>query len=410
VPGIPGQTARSGALVVDLLIANVQVMQPGNGVVGDSLRVAEGKILAVGRSDHEHTNETEVIDGGGRLLTPGLVDIHTHGLHQHLYEASAEHFVECAALLGRYGTTTALPTLYTVMNRPSLPKLESLAKAIVSVNTACLPGFHLEGPFLAVTGAGAETVPGDVGLLKEVIAATGNRVTAMSISPDTPGILPVIQHLCEIGTVPFMTHTKATAEQTAAAIDAGAQHATHFYDVFPVPEETDPGVRPVGAVEAILADTRCTVDFIADGIHVHPMAIRAAIAAKGWTGVTLITDSNIGAGLPAGRYDTPWGFSVKTALGDAARIDNPGHHSHGGLAGSSLTMDRGMSNLRRWLELREDQVWAMGTMNPAKRLALKNKGRLYPGADADFVLWDENPDGELSAYRTWVGGRCVFQR
>ena len=56
--------------------------------------------------------------------------------------------------------------------------------------------------------------------------------------------------------------------------------------------EADPGVRPVGAVETLLADKRATVDFIADGVHVHPAAIRAAVAAKGWERVLLITDSN----------------------------------------------------------------------------------------------------------------------
>jgi N-acetylglucosamine-6-phosphate deacetylase len=108
-------------------------------------------------------------------------------------------------------------------------------------------------------------------------------------------------------------------------------HATHFYNVFYPPAESDPGVRPVGAVEAILADPRASVDFIADGVHVHPTAIRAAIAAKTWAGVILITDSNIGAGLPAGVYDTPWGYRVKVAPGKAAR-----HETKNFLAGSAL--------------------------------------------------------------------------
>lgn len=66
-------------------------------------------------------------------------------------------------------------------------------------------------------------------------------------------------------------------------LNAGAVHATHFCDLFYPPGEKDPGVRPVGAVEAT----------------------RAAVAVKTWAGVILITDSNIGAGLPAGIYDTP---------------------------------------------------------------------------------------------------------
>ncbi len=393
----------------DLLIRNVRVMQPGDGVVGNSLRVAGGKIEAIGCNDDEPSGDAKVIDGGGRLLTPGLIDIHTHGLQKFLYEAGPDPLKDCSRLLGQYGTTTVLPTLYTVMNRPSLAKLKSLADAMASVKDVCFPGFHLEGPFLALPGAGAETIPGDVGLLKELLDATSGRVTAMSISPDTPNILPVIECLRREGVAPFITHTQATVEQTTAAIDAGAQHATHFYNVFPPPKVPEPGVHPAGAIEAILADPRCFVDFICDGVHVHPIVIRAAVAAKGWQGVILITDSNIGAGIPSGRYDTPWGFSVKVAAGDATRIDAPGHKNHGLLAGSALTMDVGMSNLLHWLDLPAEQVWAMGTVNPARLLGLENKGNLCCGADADFVLWDEE-DGQLQASRTWVGGRCVFQR
>ncbi|MEZ6191066.1 MAG: amidohydrolase family protein [Phycisphaerales bacterium] len=390
----------------DLLINNVRVMQPGRGIIGDSLRISNGKVSV----DDAPVESTEIIDGGGRLLTPGLIDLHTHGLHHHLYEASPEELVNCAGLLGRYGTTTALPTLYTVMKRDSLKKVEALAEAMASVDTACLPGFHMEGPFLKITGAGADTIPGDVGLLKELLAASGDRVTAMSISPDTANIIPVIEYLTERGVVSFITHTKASPEQTAAAIEAGARHATHFYDVFPLPEETDPGARPVGAVETILADARCTVDFIADGVHVHPMAIRAAFAAKGTEGVCLITDSNIGAGLPAGVYESPWGYPIRTAPGRAARMERPGHKLHGVLAGSALTMNEGIANLRRWLDIPDDQVWAMGTTNPARAARLPDKGHLQPGADADLVLWDEDNNGRFTANRTWVGGRCVFSR
>ena len=225
----------------------------------------------------------------------------------------------------------------------------------------------------------------------------------MSLSPEQSDILPVIQRLCEQNIVPFITHTRASVEQTEAAIEAGARHATHFYDVFPVPEEKDAGARPVGAVEALLADPRASVDFICDGVHVHPTAIRAAVAAKGWKNVMLITDSNIGSGLPAGEYDTPWGYRVRVAPGEAAR-----HATKGFLAGSALTMNVGMQNLLRWLApaLTPEQIWAMGTLNPARLLGLKHKGRIAPGADADLVLWDE----QLNAVRTWVGGECRFTR
>jgi len=272
----------------------------------------------------------------------------------------------------------------------------------------CVPGLHLEGPFLGLSGAGAQTIPGDLGLLDELLSAAGGRVAVMSISPEVPNILPIIKRLCQSRIVPFITHTQATVEQTEAAIEAGARHATHLYDVFPVPKETDPCVRPVGAVEAILADPRCTIDFIADGVHVHRIAIKATVAAKGWQRVLLATDSNVGAGLPPGQYVSPVGGTVQIAPGDAARIHDPGSPLHGQLAGSALTMDRGMANLLEWLDLPEEHVWAMGSRNPARLLRLPSKGTLRAGADADLVLWDQAA-GRPRAWRTWVRGRCVYE-
>jgi len=392
----------------DLIIDNVRAMQPGKGVVAESLRIRNGKIVALGVSAVARSDAEQSIDGNGCLLTPGLIDLHTHGIQQFAYEADPQQIIDGAKVLGRYGTTCVLPTLYNVMNRNRLDKLAELSAAISQIEGVSVPGFHLEGPFLALPGAGAHTIPGDLALLEDIIAATGGRIAAMSISPDTPNIIPVIERLCSDGIVPFITHTQAGPEQTRAAIDAGARHATHFYDVFALPEETDSGVRPVGAVEAILADPRCTVDFICDGVHVHPTAIRAAVAAKGYQGVILITDSNVGAGLPEGVYQTPAGYPVKVSPDDAARIHDPAHPYNECLAGSALTMDRGINNLLKWLDIPAEQVWAMGTSNPARLLGLTDKGVIREGADADLVLWEQT-DGRLQAVQTWVGGECVYQ-
>jgi N-acetylglucosamine-6-phosphate deacetylase len=310
--------------------------------------------------------------------------------------------------LGQFGTTCVLPTLYNVLDDDHLSFLTELAEAIAGVDAAAVPGFHFEGPFMALPGAGAATLPGNVRLLERLYDAVDGRVAAMSISPDTPNILPVIHWLVEHEIVAFITHTQADVKQTQAALAAGARHATHFYDVFYPPEETDPGVRPVGVVEAVLADPRASVDFICDGVHVDPTAVRAALAAKGWEKVILITDSNVGAGLADGVYESPWGYPVKVQQGNGARIHDPARPSHGTLAGSSLTLDRALANALDWLDLPAEQVWAMATRNPARLLGLDGKGTLRPGADADLVLWDKI-DGRFRAVRTWVGGRCVFQ-
>ena len=386
-----------------LLLANVRMLLPGEGAVAGRLLIKGGKIAALNPPAVPDT--CEVVDGRGHLLTPGLIDMHTHGIGTWLYEQGPAEMLAGGRRVASTGTTTFLPTVVPRRDASGLRKLEELAAAVPGVDGACVPGLHLEGPFMAIAGAACEPTPGDLSLLDDLIAACGRRVAVMSLSPDTPGIIPVIERLVEYGIVPFVTHTRADVEQAQAAIEAGARHATHFYDVFPPPPERDPGVRPAGLVEAFLADPRATVDFIADGCHVDPVVIRLTVRAKGAGGVSLITDSNIGAGLPPGEYPTPWGYPVRIGPGGGTRIADPSHALFGALAGSALTMDRGMANLLDWLDLPAEQIWAMGTANPARVLGLAAKGRLASGADADLVLWDE----ARRPITTWVGGRVVYE-
>jgi N-acetylglucosamine-6-phosphate deacetylase len=391
-----------------LHLRDVRIVNPGREITGGDVFVRGGHIAAVGAipvaaldNARAAVGMITVMEGNGRLLTPGLIDIHTHGLMDRLYEAGPDGLHGAARELGRFGVTTVLPTIVPQMKPGWAELLGTIADAIPSVHEVNIPGLHLEGPFMAVGGAACPTLPGDLALLDQLLAACRGRVTAMSLSPDTPHIVPVIHRLRERNISVFLTHTRATAEQTDAALAAGARHATHFYDVFYAPPETDPGVRPVGAVEAIFADPRATVDFIADGVHVHPAAIRAAVTAKTFAGVVLITDANIGAGLPPGIYDTPWGYPVKVSAETAAR-----HATKNFLAGSALTMNQGMANLFQWLNLPPEQIWAMGTLNPARLLGLTGKGRVEVGADADLVLWES----DFRPAQTWVGGVTTYEK
>jgi N-acetylglucosamine-6-phosphate deacetylase len=388
-----------GSRPAALLIRDVRIVAPGLGIETGDLLVQDGRIAACGAVDPAAAAGAQVVAGGGRLLTPGLIDIHTHGLLEHAYEDGPDACRAIAAALPRFGVTTVLPTIVPRLEEGWHGKFRVIAAALPAIRSVCIPGLHLEGPFVAIPGAACATVAADLGLLDQLLDACHGRVAAMSVSPEVDGIVPIIGALRRRGIAAFLTHTRAGVDETLRALDAGASHATHFYDVFYPPAETDPGVRPVGIVETMLADPRASVDFIADGVHVHPMAIRLAVAARGYANVILITDSNIGAGLPPGLYPTPWGFPLRVEAGGGAR-----HATEGFLAGSALTMDRGIANLLAWLDLPPEQVWAMGTRNPADRLGLTGKGRIEPGADADLVLWDDT----LRPLRTWVAGRCVY--
>lgn len=392
--------------MTDLLIENAKMCLPHGGRQTTSAWVSGGQIVSLGVTDVDRAS-VQTIDAGGRLLTPGLIDLHTHGNGGYLFEENPEALCQGVKSLARLGVSTVLPTLYRSIGPDTLDQLSSLVAALDDCDGVRVPGFHFEGPFLKLGGAGALTLDGDIELLEKLLDRANGRMASMSISPDTKNIVPVIQRLHVAGVKVFITHTQADVPQTRAAIEAGATHATHFYDVFPAPPEIDPGVRPVGCVETILANPKVSVDFIADGVHVDPMAIRMAIQAKPRGGVIAVTDANPLAGRTPGVYDTAWGVKVRVDE-KTSRIEAPGEAKHGGLAGSTLTMPRAIANLRRWLDLPEAEVWAMGSANPARAMGWVDRGVLKKGADADLVLWDESADGGLTAWRTWVSGRCVF--
>jgi N-acetylglucosamine-6-phosphate deacetylase len=203
----------------------------------------------------------------------------------------------------------------------------------------------------------------------------------------------------------FITHTKANVQQTTDAINAGVCHATHFYDVFPCPPVTDPGVRPCGAVEAVLADHHVSVDFILDGEHVDPIAVKMALQCKGPDRVCLITDANKGAGLPPGRY-AALGSEVDFKYpGAPARMTENTKHP-GALAGSGLTMDRAVRNAIKMLSVDVPQAIRMASTNPAQVLRLAGKGQIKEGFDADLVLLDNS----LNVCNTWAGGVCRYSK
>lgn len=164
---------------------------------------------------------------------------------------------------------------------------------------------------------------------------------------------------------------------------------------------TEPGVRPCGAVEAILASPEVSVDFILDGVHVDPIAVKMALQCKGNDKVCLITDSNIGAGLDAGRYWFGNQEVVIPAPGAPARLA-----ASNALAGSSLTMNLAVKNAVQMLGVDVPLAVKMASANPAKVLRCRTKGLIKEGFDADLVLMDKT----FSVLKTWVGGVCYYEK
>jgi N-acetylglucosamine-6-phosphate deacetylase len=388
--------------MADLLIRGADLVLPDSIAPGRDLLVDEGRILRVAAGGSIPAGSARaVVDGRGMYLAPGFIDLHLHGLLRYAVDRGPDDLREIGRALPAYGVTGFLPA---VTPRPPGEDARFLAGlAAVESPGARILGFFLEGPFLALTGVlppEAMSRP-DAGRVESLRRAAGPHRAVFAAAPEADGVLELIPRMARGGTPVFLTHTRADVPQTEAGIRAGIRHATHFYDVFPCPPEKDPGVRPCGAVEAVLADPSVSVDFILDGEHVDPVAVRVALACKGPGGVCLITDANLGAGLPPGVYQGVGGEVRFAYPGGPARLTGNAA-CPGGLAGSGLTLDRAVRNARDLLGLELPQAVRMASLNPARVLGLEgSRGRIAEGCAADLVLLDR----QCNVAQTWVGGR-----
>jgi N-acetylglucosamine-6-phosphate deacetylase len=364
------------------------------------IRIENGIIVGIGKNQPE----SDYIDLGDSYIVPGFIDLHMHGIHRFLIDNGPDELSEICLILPMYGVTGFLPTVAPKKSGEDSAFLSQLS-ATKSYGAAIL-GFFLEGPFLKITGSlPSEAISNaDMQRVNSLINAAKPYSAIFAISPDLEDIEKLIPVMAAGNTPVYITHTAATVEQTKIAIELGAKHATHFYDVFPCPQVKDPGVRPCGAVEAILADKRVSVDFILDGVHADPVAVKMALACKsqGPGSVCLITDSNVGAGLEPGRFVFGNSGEIEFAYkGAPARKtkDNT-------LAGSGLTMDQALRNAIKWLDISLPDAIKMVSTNPAKVIGVDNcKGKLQVGYDADLVILDQ----DLNIMQTWIGGEIVYQ-
>jgi N-acetylglucosamine-6-phosphate deacetylase len=332
--------------------------------------VAGGMIEAVGEGPPPEAAET--VDLGGRLLVPGYVDLHVHGGDgAQFMSGDPEECRRAVRFHAAHGTTGLLAT--TLSAPPDA--LLAAVRGIAAADEPGILGIHLEGPYLSDRRRGAQDLAAlrapDPKELDALLAA--GPVRLVSLAPELPGALPLIERIVAAGAVAALAHTDATYDEAMAAIDAGARHAVHVFN----------GMRPLhhrepGIVGAVLDRPEVTCEVIADGHHVHPAAFRLLVRDKGPGATVLMTDAIEAAGLPDGEYRLGT-MPVQVRGGRAETAD--GH-----LAGSTLTMDAAVRHAHAW-GVPLANALAMASTVPARVLGLR-KGRIAPGYDADLVVLD----------------------
>lgn len=336
------------------------------------------------------------LDGG--LLVPGFVDLQVNGGGGVLFnnDPTLAGLRTICAAHSQFGTTALLPTLIT----DTVPVNIAAIAAGKAAAEAAVPGFvglHLEGPHLSQARKGTHHPdlirPMDADDCARLIAARADlpnllvTVAAETVDPGMIAALRAADIVVSIG------HSDASFDVTTAAFEAGATMATHLFNAM-----SQLGNREPGVVGAVLAAPEVYAGLIADGIHVHPAAIRLALRAKAGAGrIFLVTDAMSQTGTDLTSF-TLNGRTITRAQGALRLAD-------GTLAGADLDMINAVEFMHSTIGLTLDEALRMASLYPAQAMGIADlHGHLQPGALASFVHLDSRR--RVSA--TWISGRQVF--
>ena len=114
--------------------------------------------------------------------------------------------------------------------------------------------------------------------------------------------------------------------------------------------------------------------------------------------MVLATDSMAGAGAPPGRY-TLGDLEVEVGSDQAARLVSTSR-----LAGSTLTMDRAITNVIRFAGIDLASAIRMAAKN-GQKLFSEVRGEIISGDSADLVLFEYRKT--LAIRSTWIEGEKI---
>ncbi len=379
-----------------LYIRSATVYTSDGTIEGGAVLTDGGRIAAVGRvADVACPNEALVVDASGLLLTPGFIDLQFNGGFGYDFTADPTAIWQVAESLPCYGVTAFLPTIIT-----SPPAKVATGQQVVKEGrpagfrgTTPL-GLHVEGPFLNPSKKGAHNpaylrLP-DLDDVRDWSPETGVRL--VTLAPELPGALELVEVLSKRGVLVSAGHSMATFAEATAGFDAGIRYGTHLFNAMPPLEHRQPGLPG-----ALLTDDRPVVGLIADGVHTHPAVVKLAWNTLGPARLNLVTDAMAALGMGPGTH----------LLGDYEVFvdDTSCRLANGTLAGSILSLDEALRNLIRFGGCSLEEALPTVTTTPAQAIGIDHeRGQIAPGFVADLVLL--TPD--LRVRGTIVEGELVY--
>ena len=333
-------------------------------------------------------------------LAAGLFDVHTHGCAGHdVMDAEPDALPVIQRFLATRGVTQYLPTTVTASIDITVRALDRMADAIETAASrdeeehhpqARPRGIHLEGPFVSHAKRGvhspAHILTPSIAVFDRFWRAARGHIRVLTIAPEEPGALELIEYAAALGVRVSIGHSNATAAEARAAIAAGAVSATHTFNAMRVLDHREPGILGV-----VLDNQNLFAELICDGVHVAPEIVRLWLKAKGPDRGILITDSMAAAGMPDGDY-TLGGMPV-TVAGGVCLAD-------GVLAGSVLTLDSAVAKLMTMTGADLATAVRLASANPAQMAGFDDVGEVRAGLFANLNRYHR--DGHL--IRTYVRG------
>ena len=386
------------------IFRNARIVTPLEIVKGEVL-IENDKITDVKLNGEIDQKADAEIDCNDNFLSPGFIDIHTHGgggydfmdgTLDDIYNAAHSHML--------HGTTSLLPTSLT-----STP--ESLLDFVALFNKVELKrdgypemlGLHMEGPYFAYEQRGAQ----DPRYLRNPEPEEYNKVLAMtdrikrwSFAVELPNSDAFLATLREKGILSSVAHSDATCEEVIRAYENGVNLLTHFYSGMTTVKRVN-AYRVAGTIEAGYLIDDMYVEIIADGCHLPKELLKLIYKIKGPDRVCLITDSMRAAGMPDGEYilgQKNDGVPCIKEDGVAKLLDRSA------FAGSVATTDRLVRNMINLAGAPIVDAVKMATLTPAKLLHIDNrKGSIAVGKDADILVFDEN----VNIHNIMVRGKLI---
>jgi N-acetylglucosamine-6-phosphate deacetylase len=239
---------------------------------------------------------------------PQLIDIHVHGAEKYdTLTRRQDDILRLADIHGSRGTDAVLPTVYPGTVEDMRENLSAIQRAMsTQTSGARVLGAHLEGPFLNTVRAGSLDGKNfrepSMDVLLKLVDGFEDVIRIITIAPELPGALRVIEASREKGFLVNMGHSDASFEQAEEGKQAGATGITHLFNAMSGFHHREPGLAGFG-----LMDDDIYVEVIADMAHLHPQSLKMLLEMKRSERILLISDSVKGAGWGKGAIRGPGG-------------------------------------------------------------------------------------------------------